>query len=48
VVAPADPLQWVVRGNVNGGPDQIIGLLDYRTGRVVWDIRPLATAGAAR
>ncbi len=48
VVAPADPLQWVVQGRVNGGPDQVIGLLDYRTGRVVWDIRPLATAGAAR
>lgn len=46
VVRPADELQWVVEGSVEGGPDQVIGLLDYRTGRVTWDIRPLAPAGA--
>ena len=45
VVSPSDDLQWVVTGSVKGGPDQVIGLLDYRTGRVVWDIRPLAAAG---
>jgi len=33
---------------VNGGPDQVIGILDYRTGRVGWDIRPLAAAGVGR
>ncbi|MEI7520545.1 MAG: hypothetical protein WCI83_09110 [Thermoleophilia bacterium] len=48
VVVPADPLQWVVQGHVNGGPDQVIGILDYRTGRVGWDIRPLAAAGVGR
>ena len=46
VVRPDDELQWVVQGSVEGGPDQVIGLLDYRTGRVAWDIRPLAGAGA--
>ena len=46
VVTPADELQWVVTGSVEGGPDQVIGLLDYRTGQVAWDIRPLASAGA--
>ncbi len=43
---PDDELNWVVSGRVMGGPEQVIGLLDYRTGRVEWDIRPLA--GAAR
>lgn len=43
---PADELNWVVTGRVRGGPEQVIGLLDYRTGRVQWDIRPVG--GAAR
>lgn len=42
--APAHDLNWVVSGRVKGGPEQVIGLLDYRTGRVAWDIRPLAGA----
>ncbi|MBM3665592.1 MAG: hypothetical protein FJW92_07360 [Actinobacteria bacterium] len=42
---PDDELNWVVSGHVMGGPEQVIGLLDYRTGRVKWDIRPLAGAG---
>lgn len=45
VARPANELNWVVSGRVTGGPEQVIGLLDYRTGRVVWDIRPLAGAG---
>jgi hypothetical protein len=45
VVTPQDELQWVVTGNVADGADQVIGLLDYRTGRVTWDIRPLAGEG---
>jgi hypothetical protein len=44
VATPDDQLNWVVRGAVRGGPDQVIGLLDYRTGRVEWDIRPVAGA----
>lgn len=43
---PADELNWVVTGRVRGGPPQVIGLLDYRSGRVEWDIRPVG--GAAR
>lgn len=39
--APGDELNWVVSGHVKGGPEQVIGLLDYRTGRVEWDIRPV-------
>lgn len=41
VANPPDDLQWIVSGHVDGGPAQVIGLLDYRTGRVAWDIRPL-------
>jgi hypothetical protein len=44
VATPDDQLNWVVSGQVRGGPEQVIGLLDYRTGRVEWDIRPLAGA----
>jgi hypothetical protein len=42
VATPDDRLNWVVSGPVKGGPPQVIGLLDYRTGRVEWDIRPVA------
>jgi hypothetical protein len=41
---PDDELNWVVMGRVKGGPEQVIGLLDYRSGRVEWDIRPVAGA----
>lgn len=41
---PEAELNWVVSGRVAGGPEQVIGLLDYRTGRVEWDIRPVRTA----
>jgi hypothetical protein len=43
--ATAEPLSrlgWVVRGRVCDGPPQPIGILDYPTGRVAWNIRPLA------
>jgi hypothetical protein len=42
--SPDDDLNWVVNGRVKGGPEQVIGVLDYRTGRVEWDIRPVAGA----
>ena len=42
--SPDDDLNWVVSGRVKGGPEQVIGVLDYRTGRVEWDIRPVAGA----
>ncbi len=38
---PDHGLNWVVTGRVRGGPEQVIGLLDYRTGHVEWDIRPV-------
>lgn len=37
---PRSPFGWVVWGHVRGGPEQMIGLLDYRSGTVAWDIRP--------
>lgn len=46
VAEPLSRLGWVVRGRVRrDGPLQMIGLLDYHSGRVAWNIRPLpATA----
>lgn len=45
VARPESPLGWAVRGSVRGGPSQMIGLLDYRSGHVAWDIRRLLPAG---
>lgn len=44
VAEPLSRLGWVVRGRVRGGPPQMIGLLDYHSGRVAWNIRPLPPA----
>lgn len=47
--ATAEPLSrlgWVVLGSVRGGPRQMIGLIDYPSGRVAWDIRPLPAVPA--
>jgi hypothetical protein len=41
---PLSRLGWVVRGRVRNGPQQVVGVLDYPTGRVAWDIRPLPEA----
>lgn len=46
VARPQSPFGWVVWGHVRGGPRQMIGLLDYRSGRVAWDIRPPLPGGA--
>ena len=43
---PLSRLGWVVRGPVRGGPEQVIGVLDYASGRVAWDIRPLPGTAA--
>lgn len=37
---PTSPFGWVVWGHVRGGERQMIGLLDYHSGAVNWDIRP--------
>lgn len=49
-VDPVSPFGWVVWGYVRGGERQMIGLLDYGSGEVVWDIRPRlrASDGMAR
>ena len=36
---PTSSLEWIVDGHVDGGPTQMIGMLDYTRGRLVWDIR---------
>jgi hypothetical protein len=36
---PTSALEWIVDGHVKGGPTQMIGMLDYTHGRLVWDIR---------
>lgn len=41
VALPDGSLAWVVTGRFDGGPEQMIGLLDYDSGRVLWDIRRL-------
>ncbi len=39
IAAPVAAMEWVVDGRVNGGPEQMVGMLDYATGRPTWDIR---------
>lgn len=46
VVRPRSDLTWVVLGHVGSGPRQPIGMLDYASGRVTWNIRPLPAGGA--
>ena len=41
---PRSPLSWLVEGRVGSGIRQTIGVMDYQSGRVVWDIRPLRRA----
>lgn len=40
VVTPDSRLAWEVTGAVCGGPAQLIGLLDYGSGDVAWNIAP--------
>lgn len=46
VARPQSELSWLVKGRVHRGPVQPIGLIDYASKRVVWNIRPLP--GVAR
>ncbi len=39
---PRDRLAWVVEGQMGDGPRQMIGLLDYKTGDLIWKLRPKA------
>lgn len=45
IATPPGDFGWVVYGHVRGGPRQMIGLLDYNSGTVVWDIRPRLRSG---
>ena len=45
VARPRSALSWLVEGSVNGGPVQPIGLVDYHSGRIAWDILPLREGG---
>jgi hypothetical protein len=46
VVRPRSPLTWFVHGRIGNRPRQVVGLIDYRSGRVIWDLRRVPTAGA--
>ena len=41
-VRPRTRLSWFVHGRIGNRPGQIVGLLDYRSGRVIWDLRRVA------
>lgn len=41
-VRPRTRLSWFVHGRIGNRPRQIVGLIDYRSGRVVWDLRRVA------
>ena len=42
---PRERLAWVVEGRIGEGPRQMIGLLDYNSGALMWKLR--ARAGRA-
>jgi hypothetical protein len=44
---PLSRLGWVVWGSVRGGPRQVIGVIDYHSGRVAWNLLPLPAPAAA-
>jgi hypothetical protein len=46
VARPRSELTWLVLGHVGTGPRQPIGMLDYHSGRIVWNIRPLPRPAA--
>lgn len=37
---------WFVRGRIGARPEQVVGLINFQTGRVVWDILRTRPAGA--
>lgn len=44
-VRPRTRLTWFVYGRLGGRARQVVGLLDYRSGRVIWDLRRVRRAG---
>ena len=45
-VRPRSPLTWFVYGRIGNRPRQVVGLLDYPSGRVIWDLRRVPTVTA--
>jgi hypothetical protein len=41
-VRPRSRLSWFVYGRIGNRPRQVVGLLDFHSGRVVWDLRRVA------
>ncbi len=39
LVRPRSRLTWFVTGRIGQRPRQVVGLLDFRSGRVIWDLR---------
>ncbi len=44
-VAPRSPFTWFVYGHIGSETSQVIGLLDARSGRVIWDLRRVRSQG---
>jgi hypothetical protein len=38
-VRPRTRLTWFVKGRIGNRPAQVVGLLDYRSGKTIWDLR---------
>ena len=39
MVRPRSPLTWFVNGRIGTAPPQVVGLIDYESGRVIYDLR---------
>lgn len=44
-VRPRSPFTWFVYGRLGSPTRQIVGLIDARSGRVIWDLRRVLTRG---
>jgi hypothetical protein len=42
VVRPRSRLTWFVTGRIGNAPPQLIGLIDYASGRIIFDLRRIA------
>lgn len=45
-VRPRSRFTWFVHGRIGNRPQQVVGLMDLRSGRVFWDIRRTTPLGA--
>lgn len=44
-VAPRSPFTWFVYGRLGSETSQVVGLIDARSGRVIWDLRRVRSQG---